>query len=128
MVESVYDASECVLTTSSEQACAVGDDLALLLGETDADGEVRSLILTAKDGQALHIGRLGKASSYTRIKLEDGSTQGFMSNAKEGSVEVYATEAKLNALERDERLPVMLKYVFDMATSTLSEKQKPRIP
>lgn len=117
-VESVYDASECTLTAVAEEACDLGEGRTILLGAPDVDGEVRSLILRSKDGKVSKIGRLSHDATYVRIKQEDGSAEGFVSDTKEGSVEVYSADPKLNPQERDERLPVMVKHVLEMATST----------
>lgn len=119
-VESVYDASECTLTSVVENACDVGDGRTIHLGEPDLDGEVRSLILRAKDGKTTHVGRLSRDASYVRMKQVDGSAEGFVSDTQGGSVEVYSADPKLNPLEQDERLPVMVKHVLEMATSTVS--------
>ena len=119
-VESVYDASECALTSVVEDACDVGDGRTILLGEPDQDGEVRSLILRTKDGKTTHVGRLSRDASYVRMKQVDGSVEGFVSDTQGGSVEVYSADPALNPLEQDERLPIMMKRVLEMATSTVS--------
>ena len=117
-VESVYDTSECTLTATEDGACDVGEGRSMFLGAMDVDGEVRSLVLRAKDGTETHIGKLGRDATYVRTKQEDGSPEGFLSDSKEGTVEIYAADPKLNPLDRDERLPVMVKHIFAVATST----------
>lgn len=117
-VESVYDTSECTLTATKEDACEVGDGQLMFLGSMETDGEVRSLVLRAKDGKETHIGQLGRDATYVRTKQEDGSPEGFLSDSEEGTVEIYAADPKLNPLDRDERLPVMVKHIFVLATST----------
>ena len=117
-VESVYDTSECTLTATEDGACDVGEGRSMLLGTMDADGEVRALVLRAKDGTETHVGRLGRDATYVRTKQEDGSPEGFLSDSKEGTVEIYAADPKLNPLDRDERLPVMVRHIFAVTTST----------
>ncbi|GEM_PF-3939954 len=124
-IESVYESFECPLVVVGGTPCDLGEGRSLFLGEPDPDGEVRWLTLRTKEGTT-RLGRLNRGASYVRLKEASGVVSGFMEDAKEGLVEVYSSEPALNTLEGDERFPTMVKHVFQMTTSTMPEKKKPR--
>lgn len=117
-VEAIYDTSECILTAVAEEACDLGEGRTIWLSDPDPDGEIRSLLLHTSEGKTQQVGRLSREASYVRMKAEDDTPEGFVSDTKTGSVEVYSAYPKLNPLEQDERLPVMVKHILEIATST----------
>jgi hypothetical protein len=113
--ESVYDVQDCgipiLANNQGVKGCDLGQGSQLFLGEEDADGEVRSLIMIDASGTRMEIGRLPKEATYIRILEDYGPGQGFLSDKSTGSVEVYAARPSMKRDESDERLPIMIKHV-----------------
>lgn len=112
VLETVYDSSECILTSEEEGGCEVGQGFMIFLGTPDRDGEVRWLRLRDSEGKETRMGQLGTEVSYVRTRGDEGLVEAFISDADEGLIEVYAARPGLASEGREERLPILIKHIL----------------
>ena len=110
-LESVYESSECVLTTEEDGGCELGDGSHIFLSIPERDGEVRALRRIDKEGRETKIGLLPQEASYVRVKRTDGSLEGYLSDTEIGYIEIYAARPALS-MGDEERLPMMMKSLL----------------
>lgn len=109
-LEQIYTLNDCVVSVGEDGTCEWMESSKLALAAPDRDGEVRALVLYDASGTQTRIAPLTQEYSYVRVRHEDGTLEGYVSDREQGLLEVYLAKPKLTDISL-QRLPILLKVV-----------------